>query len=151
MARYLLLLPLLALLELWGLAQVGRFLGFWPTLALLLLDAALGAELVRHAGLVGWRRSREALAMGRMPESGLLDALLVLLAGVLLIFPGFFTDLAAILLLLPPIRRRCARLLRRWIEGRLHIRAIRTAAGMRQRRASDEVIEVRPLDDEPDR
>ena len=94
----------LPLAEIYALIKVGSWLGVFPTIALLLLVSALGAVLVKREGLRVLRRMQEQVAAGNMPSNELLDAVCLLLAGVLLLVPGFVTDAVGLLLLLPPFR-----------------------------------------------
>ncbi len=91
-------------LELYVLIQVGRLVGALPTVALLLLVSAAGAWLVKREGLGVLRRAQAQLREGHVPTSELVDGVLILFAGALLVTPGFVTDAAGILLLLPPVR-----------------------------------------------
>jgi UPF0716 protein FxsA len=84
--------------------QVGGWLGLWPTLAIVILTALVGAVLVRTQGLETVRRLKRNLAQGRDPVSPIAHGALILVAGVLLLTPGFFTDAVALALLLPPVR-----------------------------------------------
>ncbi|NUW41808.1 FxsA family protein [Nonomuraea rhodomycinica] len=96
-------------LEIWLLIQVGSVIGGWPTVALLIADSLLGAWLVRREGRRAWRALREALESGRMPDRELADGGLILVGGALLLTPGFFTDIAGFLCVLPftrPLMRR---------------------------------------------
>jgi UPF0716 protein FxsA len=102
----------------------GRLLGFWPTLAIVILSGVVGARLARSQGLAAWRSLQMDLAAGRVPEQGLIDCILILIAGGMMIAPGFLTDIAAILLLLPPIRRPIKRWARRRMEGWLTQRMV---------------------------
>lgn len=101
------------LLELWVIVQVGDVLGFWPTLLVLVADSVLGAVLVRREGGRAWRRFREALGEGRIPDDEIIQGALLLLGGALLLTPGFVTDLVGLALVLPVTRDPVARLVRR--------------------------------------
>ncbi|NOY89908.1 MAG: FxsA family protein [Deltaproteobacteria bacterium] len=105
--------PLVEVYLLFGLAQL---MGFWATVALVLVTGTLGAGLAKREGLRVLGRWRSALAQGRVPEEGVLDGLLVLVGGVLLVTPGVLTDLTGLLLLLPPTRKLAAVWLRRRAE-----------------------------------
>ena len=74
--------------ELFVIIQVGEWIGVWPTLLLLLLDAILGSWLLKHEGRAAWRRFNQALAERRMPGKEVADGFLVVLGGALLIAPG---------------------------------------------------------------
>lgn len=97
------------LIELYVLIQVGQVIGGWPTIGLLLLSAVLGGWLVRREGRRAWTELSGALRSGRMPARELADAGLVLTGGLLMVAPGFVTDVVGLLLVLPvtrPVARR---------------------------------------------
>jgi UPF0716 protein FxsA len=102
--------------ELALLLRVGGFLGFWPTLGLVLLTGAAGAALARAQGFRVLARLQSEVAAGRVPGEALLDGVCILLGGVLLLTPGFLTDGLGFTLLLPPARAILLRLARRRIE-----------------------------------
>ncbi|HIA04361.1 MAG TPA: FxsA family protein [Myxococcales bacterium] len=83
---------------------VGARIGFFPTLASVVLTAAIGAILVKREGLATLKRAEESMAQGIVPAKELVDAVLVLLAGALMLTPGFFTDMVGFLLLFPITR-----------------------------------------------
>jgi len=98
---------------------IGKVIGGWQTLALLLLESALGAWLVRREGAKAWLALRTALQTGRMPSAELADAALVLVGGTLLLAPGFLTDVVGFVFILPVTRPLARRLLQRAVERRL--------------------------------
>lgn len=104
-----LLLLVVPTLEIAVIIGVGRVIGAWPTLALLLLESAFGAWLVKREGARTWSALATALNSGRMPSRQLADAALVLVGGTLLLTPGFVTDLVGFVFILPftrPLARR---------------------------------------------
>ncbi|HVV91619.1 MAG TPA: FxsA family protein [Solirubrobacterales bacterium] len=107
--------------ELYVIIQVGEWIGVVPTLLLLLLDAVLGAWLLKREGRSAWRRFNRALAERRLPAKEVADGFLVILGGALLIAPGFITDVFGVLFLLPPTRAVARRVLRRWTVGRVAV------------------------------
>ncbi|HET9771498.1 MAG TPA: FxsA family protein [Acidimicrobiia bacterium] len=120
--------PLLAVLflavplaELYVLIQVGQVIGVLDTLGLLLLISIVGAWLAKREGVGVLRRMQAAMNAGRVPGVELVDGFLILLAGALMLTPGFLTDIAAILLLLPPVRAGVRRALRHRIARRIEI------------------------------
>jgi len=133
MARLLLGLGLIALpfVELALLVKTGQTIGLWPTLGLLVGAAVLGGAIMSRQGLTVARRTQEAVALGRPPVGPVLDGALMLLAGALLITPGFVTDAMALALLVPAIRRRVARAtVRRLVErAQLQVKAHKSASG----------------------
>jgi UPF0716 protein FxsA len=104
-----LLLIGLPLAEIAAFIQVGQWLGLGPTLALVLLAALAGILLIRHQSLATLGDVRAALARNQTPAAELFDGACVLVAGLLLILPGFISDVAALLLLIRPLRRRLLR------------------------------------------
>jgi len=102
--RLLLLFTLVPLSELFLLVELGRRLGTWPTIALVLATGALGAWLARRQGLRVLAEIRAEQAAGRLPTAALVDGLLVLVAGAVLLTPGLLTDLCGFALLVPAIR-----------------------------------------------
>ncbi len=95
---------LLPVLDIWILLQVGRQLGPGWTVFLVLATGSLGAALARSQGLSVWNRVQRRLQQGEIPGVELLHALLLLVGGVVLLTPGFITDLAGLALLVPPLR-----------------------------------------------
>ena len=115
----LLLFTVVPLLELVLLTALGNLFGLGPAILLVLVTGVLGAALAKHEG---WRVAREwqrSMAAGRVPEDGVLAGLSILVGGVLLITPGVLTDVAGVLLLVPPTRRGILRWLKRSLERRI--------------------------------
>jgi UPF0716 protein FxsA len=110
------------LAELAVIIAVGDVIGLLPTLLLLLGISIAGGWLAKREGLAAWRRFQLALAEGRMPTKEAADGAMVLLAGALLLTPGFLTDVAGVLLLLPPTRAWMRRLAPRLAARRLRRR-----------------------------
>ncbi|MHB1472259.1 MAG: FxsA family protein [Dermatophilaceae bacterium] len=98
---------------------VDKVIGGWQTLALLLVESALGAYLVKREGRRSWQGLRVALNTGQMPGRELADAALVLIGGALLLAPGFLTDIVGFLFILPFTRPVTRRWLQRVVERRL--------------------------------
>ena len=95
--------------------QVGQWIGFLNAVGLLLLVSLVGAWLVKRQGLGVMTRIREQRSAGRLPATEAFDAALILVAGVLLVIPGFVTDALGLLLLVPPIRA----VVRRFVSRRV--------------------------------
>jgi len=98
---FLLLLPLL---EIAGFVIVGREVGALATVGLVILSSVAGSLLLRHQGFGVMARARAEMDAGRDPSRQLAHGAMIVLAAILLIIPGFITDIFAILLLLPPVR-----------------------------------------------
>ena len=91
-------------IELWLLIDIGRTIGTFQTVALIVITGLAGAFLAKMQGLITLYKIRENLTSGVMPSSELLDGLLILLAGGLLITPGLLTDAMSFILLIPQTR-----------------------------------------------
>ncbi|MCG6895586.1 MAG: FxsA family protein [Thiocapsa sp.] len=102
----LLLLVGLPLLELYVLIRVGSEIGAFPTIALSVLTAVIGTWLVRRQGFGLLLRVREMADRGEIPALEMLDGALLIVAGLFLLLPGFMTDAAGFLLLVPALRKR---------------------------------------------
>jgi UPF0716 protein FxsA len=100
-------------IEIYLLIKIGSYLGAFNTVVIVILTAFLGALLARYQGFQTMLRVRESLERGEMPAEELLDALLILLAGIVLLTPGFLTDLAGLMILMPATRLRFKRWLRK--------------------------------------
>jgi UPF0716 protein FxsA len=94
----------LPIAEIYVIIQVGQAIGIVPTLLLLILDGFAGAALARSQGRNAWNRFNLALAEGRVPTHETFDGAMIVLGGSLLLAPGFITDIAGFLLLIPPTR-----------------------------------------------
>lgn len=113
-------------IELWGLITVGKVIGPLSTIALVILTGVVGAWLAKQQGLQVIRQVQFQLARGQMPTEALIDGALVLVGGLLLLSPGFFSDIIGILLLIPYTRLIVRHLLKRWLwslisSGRIHM------------------------------
>ncbi|WP_018871853.1 FxsA family protein [Thioalkalivibrio sp. ALJ16] len=95
----------LILLEIFGFAWVGDAVGALMTVVLVIVTAAAGLLLFRLQGFYHWRRLQQSLARGEVPALGLVEGWLLMAAAMLLLLPGFFTDAAGFVLLIPPLRR----------------------------------------------
>jgi UPF0716 protein FxsA len=95
----------LPVIEVASIVEVSRLVGPFATFLLLAGGVAFGMFLIRTQSMIVGRRALEAMQAGTPPEGALLDSGSVIFAGVLFMIPGFFTDLLALLLLLPVARR----------------------------------------------
>ena len=113
----------LPMVEIYVLIQVGHEIGALWTIALLFAIAALGSALLRLEGLATLAKVQASMARGELPAEAILDGLVLLVAGVLMVTPGFVTDVFGFLLLLPPVRRAVGRALGGGLMMRMQGRA----------------------------
>ena len=110
-------------LELFVAIKVADAIGVLATVVLLVLSWPLGSWALRTQGRAAWRRLGAAVSAGKSPGREVLDGALVVLGGVLLIVPGFISDVLGAIALLPPTRALMRRLLARNLQSRFVLRA----------------------------
>lgn len=132
---------LVPLLEIYLLIEIGSVIGAAWTVAGVVGTAVVGAALVRRQGLAALARFRSATEAGELPAITIIEGLALLVAGALLLTPGFFTDAIGFVLLTPPLRQI---LIRRWFSGR-----VESMGSATQRKPDSGVVEgeFRRLDD----
>ncbi|MGH3443022.1 MAG: FxsA family protein [Nitriliruptorales bacterium] len=117
---------LVPIAEIAVIVRVGEALGSIQTIALLVADSVLGAILVRREGRLAWEKFRQALAAHRFPGDEVTQGALILVGGALLLTPGFLTDVAGLVVVLPPTRALISILVRR----RFLPRSVRQSRGI---------------------
>lgn len=137
-AVVLLAILVVPLVELAVIMQVGDVIGIGWTLVLLVAVSVFGAWLVKREGRRAWTAFRVALAAGRWPGDEVVHGALVLVGSVLLVTPGFVTDVVGFALLLPPTRAVVSRLVRARLTP-VPLQAYQTVRGARRqvRRGAD--------------
>ncbi len=138
MFRLFILFTLVPLLELSLLIKIGGHIGAWNTIAIVVITGILGAALARHQGIKTLAGIRHELQAGRLPGDRLIDALLILVAGALLITPGVITDVVGLLLLFGPTRGVVRRYLKTRFWAHIQMNGF-TTVDFRQ---NDEFIDV---------
>lgn len=135
-----LLFLLLPLIEIACFVVIGNAIGLWPTLAGVVLSALLGALVIRIKGLSLLNQMRSTVGSGQLPARSIADAMMVGLAGLLLLLPGYFSDLIGLLLLLPPVRSA----IYAFLKSRVTVVTTTTGAGphFTQRRVDDGTIDL---------
>ena len=101
------------LLEIFVFIEVGSNIGAWSTIALILLSAIAGLSLVRIQGFYTLMEVQRKISVGEPPAKDVLSGVMLALSGLLLVLPGFVSDILGLLLLLPPIRHWLAE---RWLS-----------------------------------
>lgn len=96
---------LMPILEIAGFIIVGKALGLWLTLALILFNSFLGLVILRSGGLGMVRNLQNASRTGAEPAEAMINGGLRVVAGILLFLPGFITDAIGLLLLVPGFRK----------------------------------------------
>ena len=112
----LLLFIAIPLIEIGLFIQVGGLIGLWPTLLIVLVTAIIGSYLVKQQGLHALNQVADSFNKLRNPAEPMAHGAMILLAGALLLTPGFFTDTIGFLLLVPGIRSWAFRELRKRVN-----------------------------------
>lgn len=138
-------------MEIAGLALVGSLIGIWPTVGLVLLGTATGFLILRQQGFQLIRGAARGMDSGDFPVDAMVSRICIMFAGILFLIPGLVTDLIALLLLMPPVRRslglRLMRLFRRHGDVRVVMNGRTIDLGEpppRPPRASEEAPPRRP-------
>tara|TARA_R110000850_G_scaffold259233_2_gene386041 strand:- start:584 stop:1069 length:486 start_codon:yes stop_codon:yes gene_type:complete len=134
------LLVAIPIIEIALFIQVGGAIGLWPTLAIVVATAFIGTFLIRAQGAAAMERLRTALSRGQDPSGALADGAAILLAGALLLTPGFFTDALGLALLFPPTRFLIFRAIRSQVK----------VAGFAQTPRGPDVVEGEFVEIDPD-
>lgn len=116
------------IIEIAVLIQVGELLGLWPTIAIVIASAWLGAKYVRQQGLATMQSVQAKMAQGEMPSSEIVTGLMLLVAGVLLVTPGFVTDILGLSLLIPSVRQGIAAM----VQKRIVVNQVAAGASFHQ-------------------
>lgn len=118
--RYIFLLILVVpAAEIAILLTFGNLIGVWPTVALILLTGVVGAYLAKRQGLEAIRKAQLQMQNGQVPGEALLDGICILIGGILLLTPGFLTDLTGLLLLAPATKKLMKKLIMNGIKKRM--------------------------------
>ena len=144
MAFLALLILVVPIVELYAFVKVSDAVGFLDALGILIVVSLLGVWLVKRAGLRVWARFNEQLVAGTTPSKEVADGVCLLLAGVLLVIPGFVTDALGLFLLLPPVRAVVRRVVVRRYAGRGPVRIIHASY---RRVGGDSVIDTSGVDE----
>ncbi len=140
------LLVALPIFEVWLLIKVGQQLGLLPTILILIAQAIIGALLMRHEGSRAWKALNDAFSNGKVPTGELADAALILVGGVLLILPGFLTDVIGFLFLLRWTRPVARKIIAFFVARRINRLGIPV---MRARLDTENLIEGESVEQPP--
>ncbi len=103
-----LLVLLIPFVEIYLLLKVGGAIGAFPTIFLVVFTAVLGTWLLRQQGFATFQKLQANLAQGTVPAYEIIEGPIIMLGGVLLLTPGFITDILGFACLIPQLRRKLA-------------------------------------------
>lgn len=121
---------------------LGQLIGFWPTLLGILVTAAIGSAVLRFQGASLIAEIRSTVGRGVLPGRALAEAMMLGMAGVLMVTPGYFTDFVGFLLLIPPVRGFVYDYLKRHVSVVAGSRATSAFGGVGPRAAPDDVVDL---------
>lgn len=138
----------------WVLIETGSQIGGLNTIALVLLTAMIGAVCLRHQGMSMLLEAQRKMQTGELPAQEMFGGLLLAVAGVCLITPGFITDSVGFLLLLPPVRLALGKMLLGKLQvgaqQQFHYHHQHTERGSFGARYEEDIIEGEVVDDTKD-
>ncbi|MEY8846048.1 FxsA family protein [Bacillus safensis] len=114
---FLLLLILFPAVEISLFLISSKIIGILPTMLLIVLTSALGAYFARKQGIEAFQKVQRDLQYGKMPGGAIVDGFCILIGGLLLLIPGFLSDLIGALLLIPLTRKGIKPLFERWLRN----------------------------------
>ncbi|MCK5655466.1 MAG: membrane protein FxsA [Candidatus Aureabacteria bacterium] len=114
-----LLFTVLPAAELYLLIKIGSLIGAFNTVLIIVFTGVLGAYMAKLEGLRVWYEFNKNVGKGVMPAEQIIDGVMVFTGGVLLITPGFITDISGFLLIIPLTRDQIKRLLRKWVKSKI--------------------------------
>jgi UPF0716 protein FxsA len=119
--KLLLLFILVPLAELYLFKTLGSQIGVANTILIIIATAILGASLTKSQGRKAMIKFQQASAEGRLPAAEALDGIMILIAGAVLITPGFLTDAIGFALLVPPVRAAMGKVLAKRLKGKIQV------------------------------
>lgn len=132
MGKLFLLFVIMPIAEIAVLINVGEIIGGWNTVLLVILSAMIGAYLVKREGVSTLAQAQLKMQQGQVPAEEIGSGLLLLVAGVLLVTPGFITDVFGLLLTLPFTRKKIGGVLFHALNGKMHASAHFSQGGFGQ-------------------
>ncbi len=117
--KLLIIFTVVPLIELMVLIKAGEALGTIPTIAIVVCTGILGAAFSRSQGLSVFQKIKMTLQTGQLPGSELIQGLLILVGGVMLVTPGFITDLTGFVLILPSSRKFIANIAMAYMKSKI--------------------------------
>lgn len=97
----------------------GGYIGIWSVIILILLTGILGTIVVRHEGMETMRRAQQLFQQGEIPRDEIFDGICIIIGAILLITPGFFTDVVGFLIVFPltrkPFRHLLKKIIAKWL------------------------------------
>ena len=120
--RLLILFISVPIIELFLLIEVGKKISWELTILIIFITAIIGARLTKTQGSQTIRNVQSALRLGKIPHREVLDGLMILVAGAILLTPGFLTDFVGFCLLIPKLRSYLQKFLKNFLKNKMIVR-----------------------------
>ena len=117
--KLLILFVIVPVTELYILIEVGKKIGSLTTIGIIILTGIIGAYLVKSQGFMILRKIQNDLNEGIMPGDSLIQGAIILAGGILLLTPGFITDILGFIFLIPVSRNIVKKYLLKWLKGKI--------------------------------
>ncbi|TET10531.1 MAG: membrane protein FxsA [Candidatus Atribacteria bacterium] len=117
--KLLILFVIVPVTELYILIEVGKKIGSLTTIGIIILTGIIGAYLVKSQGFMILKKIQNDLNEGIMPGDSLIQGVIILAGGILLLTPGFVTDIIGFIFLIPVSRRVVKKYLLKWLKGKI--------------------------------
>lgn len=117
--KLLMLFIIVPVVELYILIEVGKKIGSVPIIGIIILTGILGAYLVKGQGFMILRKIQSDLNEGILPGDNLIQGAIILAGGILLLTPGFITDIIGFIFLIPFSRMVVKKYLLKWLKGKI--------------------------------
>lgn len=140
---FLLIFIAVPIIEIAAFIKVGEFIGLWPTIACVILTAIIGTFLLRQQGLSVLRKAQGSLHNNQLPVDSVVHGAFLLVAGALLLTPGFFTDAVGFILLIPPARTIIGRFIWNRLKDKVEVHT--TGVGPGQARPQPQDRDAGPI------
>ena len=118
---FLLIFIAVPIIEIAAFIKIGEIIGLWPTIACIILTAIVGTFVLRLQGLSVLHSAQTSLQNNQVPLDSVVHGAFLLIAGALLLTPGFFTDAVGFILLVPPARTVIAHYVWQRLKTRVHV------------------------------
>ena len=120
--KLLALFLLIPIIELFVMFKIGKIIGLGITILIIIITAFIGAKLTKVQGTQAIRNVQSAIKIGKLPHKEVMDGVMIIIAGALLLTPGFLTDIVGFSLLLPGLRSNYRKLLLTYIKAKILFR-----------------------------
>lgn len=149
--RLLILFITIPVIELYLFLYLGSRIGIGTTFAIIIATGFLGAYLTKSQGLKALKNYQDTVSQGKLPHEAVLDGLMILVAGAVLLTPGFLTDAFGFTLLVPAARKWVRGLLSKYLKGKVSVVGANMGAPVKKERPDVITVDAEIVEDAPER